>query len=456
MALADWAAATLAFLAVSFVRFGDGEWIEFWQRLGIDIRAAALLFGSLWALALWSQGLYAHRTHWPLKTEVTQVGQATLISVAVTLSILFLTRETEVSRVFLAVLFVATPAAALASRAVVRMLFAASREHGLFQRQLLIIGSGDLAQSFADRIESRRSLGFHVVGHVDTSAEAGQPSRPTLGRLDDVERILHTRAVDEIVICGPLGDADQSVALSQLAAAEGKPVHVVLPQRRAAGRRTMEEMLDGFVVRSAMYHTGREFGFLLKRAVDIAGAAIGIVALSPAFLVATLLIRRDDGGPVLFKQERVGLHGRLFRIYKFRTMTVDAEDRFAEVAALSATRGAAFKMVGDPRVTRIGRTLRKLSIDELPQLFNVLRGEMSLVGPRPAPLREVGEYDVWHRGRLSMKPGITGLWQVHSRLDEDFDDRVELDLAYIEQWSPLLDVKLIFLTVPAVFMRRGY
>ncbi|MBA3688139.1 MAG: sugar transferase [Chloroflexi bacterium] len=456
MALGDWAAAALAFFAVSFVRFGDGQWIEFWQRLRIDISEAAFLFGLIWTFALWSQGLYAHRTKWPLKTEVKQIARATLMVAAFTLSTLFLTRETEVSRLFLLVLFVGTPSAALASRAIVRLLFAAARERGLFQRELLIIGTGDLAQSFADRFESRRSLGFRVVGHVTTSADAGEPSRPVLGRLEDLERILHTRAVDEIVICGPLGGGDQTAALSELAASEGKPLHVVLPQRRTTSRATVEEMLDGFVVRSAVYHTGREFSFLLKRAVDIAGAAIGLLAFSPLLLIAAVLIRHHDGGPVLFRQERVGLHGRLFTIYKLRTMTVDAEDRFAELATRSATSGPAFKMVDDPRVTRIGRTLRRLSIDELPQLFNVLRGEMSLVGPRPAPGREVREYDVWHRRRLSMKPGITGLWQVRSRLDENFDDRVELDLTYIEQWSPALDLKLIFLTVPAVFLRRGY
>jgi lipopolysaccharide/colanic/teichoic acid biosynthesis glycosyltransferase len=152
----------------------------------------------------------------------------------------------------------------------------------------------------------------------------------------------------------------------------------------------------------------------------------------------------------------VGINGRRFRIVKFRTMVLDAEARYHELQHLSDTRGAAFKMIDDPRITPWGRLLRKFSIDELPQLWNVLRGEMSLVGPRPAPPREVDIYDPWHRRRLSMKPGLTGLWQVSSRLDEDFDDRATLDLDYIDRWSLLLDLQIVARTVPAVLRPAGH
>jgi lipopolysaccharide/colanic/teichoic acid biosynthesis glycosyltransferase len=162
-----------------------------------------------------------------------------------------------------------------------------------------------------------------------------------------------------------------------------------------------------------------------------------------------------EGRPVVFRQIRVGLHGRPFSIVKFRTMTPDAEARYEELAALSETRGAAFKMTNDPRITRIGRVLRKSSIDELPQLWNVLLGDMSIVGPRPAPPREVAAYDVWHRRRLSMKPGITGLWQVEARLDEEFDERARLDLTYIDRWSIWLDIKIIARTIPALVANPG-
>ena len=182
-------------------------------------------------------------------------------------------------------------------------------------------------------------------------------------------------------------------------------------------------------------------------------AVAALVLLSPLLLAIALFLRVRQGPGVIFRQTRVGRHGRRFTIYKFRTMVPDAETRYPELAGKSSTHGAAFKMRDDPRITPAGRTLRRWSLDELPQFVNVLRGDMSVVGPRPAPPREVDEYDLWHRRRLSMKPGITGLWQVTSRIDQDFDERAALDLAYIDGWSVWLDLAILLRTVPAVLRR---
>ena len=189
--------------------------------------------------------------------------------------------------------------------------------------------------------------------------------------------------------------------------------------------------------------------------MDIACSLVGLVVLSPLLLATAVAIRRRDGSPVLFRQTRVGLHGRPFSICKFRTMVPDAEARLAEVRHLNERNGIVFKATDDPRLTRLGRTLRATSIDELPQLWNVLKGNMSLVGPRPLPVHEVAEFDVWHRRRHSMKPGITGLWQVEARTEPEFDRWVERDLAYIDRWSLQLDVRIILRTIPAVFGRTG-
>jgi lipopolysaccharide/colanic/teichoic acid biosynthesis glycosyltransferase len=189
--------------------------------------------------------------------------------------------------------------------------------------------------------------------------------------------------------------------------------------------------------------------------MDIGGAIVGLILFSPVFLVVSITILLTEGRPILFHQTRVGLHGRPFTLYKFRTMDRDAEGRLEELAALSDTKGAAFTMRHDPRVTPSGLFLRRSSLDELPQLWNVLRGDMSLIGPRPAPPREVGGYDIWHRRRLSMRPGITGLSQVRTRLDVHFDDRAQLDLAYIDQWSLGRDLVILLRTVPAVFGWKG-
>ena len=226
------------------------------------------------------------------------------------------------------------------------------------------------------------------------------------------------------------------------------------PNEELLGHALVEDF-DGLVVRSVVHDSHRDLELALKRIIDIVGAAVGLIVLSPLLLAIALAIRLRDGSPVLFRQVRIGRHGRPFTIYKFRTMQPDAEERFSQVSASSDTKGAAFKMRDDPRVTPLGRFLRSSSMDELPQLINVLKGEMSLVGPRPAPPREVDQYDMWHRRRLSMRPGMTGLWQVKARLDDHFDDRAQLDLKYIDQWTFWTDLSILARTVPALLLARG-
>jgi lipopolysaccharide/colanic/teichoic acid biosynthesis glycosyltransferase len=197
-------------------------------------------------------------------------------------------------------------------------------------------------------------------------------------------------------------------------------------------------------------------GLAAKRAVDLLGAWAGLVVLSPLLLGTAVLIVLVDGGPVLFRQERAGLRAHPIRIYKFRTMRNGADAQRAALRARNeVTGGASFKMTNDPRVTRLGRFLRRTSIDELPQLLNVLRGEMSLVGPRPHPFDDLAGYQPWHHARFAMKPGITGLWQVSSRRDPDFDRWVELDLEYIRRWSPMVDISIMARTIPAMFRGEG-
>jgi lipopolysaccharide/colanic/teichoic acid biosynthesis glycosyltransferase len=191
-----------------------------------------------------------------------------------------------------------------------------------------------------------------------------------------------------------------------------------------------------------------------KRAFDLVVGGTALVLLTPLLGVVALVIRMVDGGPVLFRQTRIGLAGRPFQLIKFRTMERDAEDRLDELMARNEIHGPAFKVTDDPRLTRTGRVLRAASIDELPQLWNVLRDDMSLVGPRPPLPREVDAYDPWHRRRLAVKPGITGLWQVHAREGQDFDQRVELDLEYIERRSMRLDLEILVRTIPAMFKGR--
>ncbi|MGH2543603.1 MAG: sugar transferase, partial [Ardenticatenaceae bacterium] len=193
----------------------------------------------------------------------------------------------------------------------------------------------------------------------------------------------------------------------------------------------------------------------LKRFVDIAISSVALLIFSPIVLLTTVAIKLDSPGPILYRQERIGRGGRPFTIYKFRSMRVGADEELARLATLNEADGPLFKIRNDPRVTRVGRIIRKLSIDELPQLFNVLKGDMSLIGPRPALPQEVAQYEEWHHKRLEAAPGLTGLWQVSGRSDVTFDEMMLLDIYYTEQWSPMLDTMILLKTIPTVLFQRG-
>jgi exopolysaccharide biosynthesis polyprenyl glycosylphosphotransferase len=321
-------------------------------------------------------------------------------------------------------------------------------------RFVLVAGAGPRGQAFAATMESHRELGLRVIGFIDDEPELAKGARwPWLGPLDDLERILQQRVVDEVAICLPFSQWQYTDSIAHIAEEAGKIVRVPVDVLDHSFARGKVEDLDGTPVYSLVSGPDRAFALALKRIVDIGVSALGLVVLSPLFLVIGLAVRRD-GGPVFFLQTRVGVHGRPFGILKFRSMAVDAEARLAERAHANEIEGHAFKVTDDPRITPIGRHLRRWSLDELPQLWNVLRGDMSLVGPRPPLEREVAGYDMWHRRRLSMKPGITGLWQVRARHEPEFDRWVEDDLEYIDRWSLWLDFLILARTIPAALEGR--
>ena len=453
----DGLVAMLVFLGTSVLRFGDGGVSQLWTNLGIDIRVAATIFAVTWVAVLWTSGLYRLSVRWRFWTELRDIARATVVVLALTLSFLFLVKQVDVSRLFLALLFVLQPMVTIFGRALLRAAFEAHRRGGHDQRYMLVAGTGPLAQDFADRVEGHPGLGLQIIGHL-AAREERRPhvTRPVLGTVDQIEEILHSRVVDEVAVCLPPEAAHYLEPITGLAAGEGKTVRIPVDPVEEILPSAVQEEFDGFLVRSLIHDGQREAGLALKRAIDIIGALVGLALLSPLLLTVAAIIRFGDGAPVLFRQTRVGLHGRPFTIYKFRTMVVDAEARLDEVRHLNERSGAAFKAVDDPRMTKVGRWLRKTSVDELPQLWNVLVGSMSLVGPRPPLPEEVAEYDVWHRRRLSMKPGITGLWQVEARHEPDFDRWVEHDLVYIDGWSIWLDLKILLKTIPALVMHGGH
>jgi exopolysaccharide biosynthesis polyprenyl glycosylphosphotransferase len=454
--VADVVAATLVFAVVSRVRFGDGDVAALWDSIGIDVRLAALAFGASWVVALWWLGLYRLRARWRLVTEAFDIARATVIVLVVTLATLFLLKQNDVSRVFLALLFVTQPLVTLAGRSTLHCGFSALRRRGYNTRFMLVAGDGALAQAFADSVEARQGLGIRVIGHLSAAEAASEAtSRPVLGTIGDLTEVLHGRVVDEVAFCLPTVGAQGLEKLIALAADEGKTVRIPLDPGDERSASVHQEEFEGFRVRSLVPDDQGEVGLAAKRLVDVVGAGLGLIVLSPLLVAIMLVIRIRDGSPTFFRQTRVGLHGRPFTIWKFRTMVVDAEARRDDVAHLNVRTGPAFKAIHDPRITATGSFLRKSSLDELPQLWNVFKGEMSLVGPRPPLPQEVSGYAVWHRRRLSMKPGITGLWQVEARNEPEFDRWVQHDLSYIDRWSLRLDFDILIRTIPAVFVRTG-
>jgi len=454
--LGDGATAVAVFLFVSFIRFQDGDPLRFWLETGIDIRLAAVLFAATWVTVLWFNGLYRLRTRWRLWSETRDIVKSTLIVVALTLSALFLLKQDSVSRLFLAMLFLSQPAVTLVGRAVLRFGFAYARRRGYDPRFMLVAGTGHLAQEFADRVERHPGMGMRIIGHLSVPGETEHVvTRPILGTIEQIEDVFHSRIVDEVAVCLPPTAAEYLEPITGLASGEGKTVRIPADPIEELMPSAHTEEFDGFIVRSLVHDGHREAALIVKRVLDVIGAAVGLVVLSPILLAASLAIRLRDGSPILFRQTRIGLHGRPFTIYKFRTMVVDAEQRLDEIQHLNERDRVAFKATNDPRITPVGAFLRRTSIDELPQLWNVMNGTMSLVGPRPPLPREVAEYDIWHRRRLSMKPGITGLWQVEARHDPDFDRWVERDLLYIDGWSLWLDLKIIAKTLPSMLAQGG-
>jgi len=453
---ADAASAAFLFIALSIARFGLPGWEAAWRRAGIDPYMVTAAYVAGWVSLIWILGLYRSRIRWSIRSDLLDVTRAGVLLAITAFSVLFVLKLPGVSRLFLVTLFPAQVATTFALRLAIRLGFRFARSRGLSTRFILIVGTGEAAETFSRRIERHRELGLRVMGHLSTSADVEAPrvSRPILGTIDDIEDVLHGQPVDEVGICLPPAAWSMVEPITRLCEEEGKIVRIPLVQGQISLPGGRHEEFEGIPILSLVYGPDRILALLAKRVVDIVLSAVALVILSPVFLIVGIWVAALDGRPIFFRQPRVGLHGRIFQVLKLRTMVRDAEDQLDDLMDQNEIQGHAFKLSDDPRLTRTGRFLRRTSIDELPQLWNVLRGEMSLVGPRPPLPREVEGYDLWHRRRLSMKPGITGLWQVSARREEEFDRWVEMDLDYIDRWSLWLDFTIMFRTIPAMLQGR--
>ena len=331
------------------------------------------------------------------------------------------------------------------------------RPHLREKRNLLIVGTGSRAIDVYKEMKGNRDVDYKLIGYVDSEPQTGfVPAEQIVGTIDQLEHMLMHQVVDEVVIALPMKSQYQIISdtirtCERLGIQSQYFTHhfgtSVTKRRWSTGRMTGRMVLET-VHRDSRRH--------LKRVIDFLSALFGLIILFPFLLAAAVAVKVTSRGPIIFRQERFGLNKRTFFMLKFRSMVVDAEARQAKLEHLNETSGPAFKIANDPRVTPIGRFIRKMSIDELPQLVNVLLGDMSLVGPRPLPTRDVSRFsEAWLMRRFSVKPGLTCLWQVTGRSNTDFDRWIELDLEYIDNWSLTLDAEILFKTVPAVLRGRG-
>jgi len=342
----------------------------------------------------------------------------------------------------------------LAKRAVRAQL----RKRGLGVDRLLIVGVGEVGRTIMRNIVAHPTLGYQIVGFVDDDPEKGSDDIgrfKALGSTSNVPRLVKDLAIDEVIITLPWMYHRKIVSIVAQCEREEVRVRIVPDIFQMTMSHLDVQDLGGIPmigVRDISITPGQ---LLLKRAMDVLISMVGLVLLFPLFLVIGLAIRLDSSGPILFRQVRVGKGEQLFACYKFRSMYHGADEEKEKLKDQNEANGIFFKIRKDPRVTSVGRYLRRLSLDELPQLANVLMGHMSLVGPRPATPAEVQRYQPWHKRRLEVAPGLTGLWQVSGRSELTFDEMVLLDLYYIEKWSPLLDLQIMIRTVPTAIVGKG-
>jgi exopolysaccharide biosynthesis polyprenyl glycosylphosphotransferase len=417
--------------------------------LGVGYRLLDL-YQSQRTSSLWSEGF--------------RIAAANLVAFVLLLAIAFAFGLTASNRLQMGFFVVLNAAVTIALHLGIRGSARAARRRGYNFRHLLLISAGEQEPTrLIEKLSDNEHWGYRIAGVATRSL--AQPPRPADAlaleeaprmALQHVDSFLDETAIDEIWVDGLPEDSSPVYAAVANAWERGVSTRYILAGNFIPGVRWGFENFDTITTLAATRNPRDELAVVSKRCMDVILASLALIAVSPLLVVVTLALWCTRAGPILFRQERVGLAGRRFTLYKFRSMVADAEQRLASMSQGNQLNGPIFKMNKDPRVTRLGGILRVLSIDELPQLLNVLRGEMSLVGPRPPLPSEVHLYQRQQRRRLSVRPGITGLWQVSGRNNiREFEKRLELDLRYIDQWSLWMDCSILLRTIPAVLSMRG-
>jgi exopolysaccharide biosynthesis polyprenyl glycosylphosphotransferase len=321
------------------------------------------------------------------------------------------------------------------------------------------VGTSGQALRFVDTIQKHFHWGLDIVGFLDAAkGNVGKEilGKKILGTFQDISLVLNANQFDEVIIARSMQRISEISNILEICELEGMQVRIISDFFGSIAKRLRADVIYGLPIISISYIPGNQAALSVKRTIDIVISLAGLILLAPIFLIIAAAIKFSSPGPVFYEWNVVGFNKKPFRSWKFRTMVVGADKMKAHLEALNEMKGPVFKIACDPRITPVGKILRKFSLDELPQLWSVLKGDMSLVGPRPAGPHELTRYESWQRRKLSIKPGITCLWQVDGRNKiTNFDEWVKLDLAYIDNWSLMLDLKILLKTIPAVISGKG-
>jgi len=422
------------------------------------ILGALLLFS--WYAAFAAQGLYVSHRLTSRTKEVIEIARAIAICAVALLVAAQIGRWPTISLRTIAGFALLSFAVIVSLRLALRYNLRRLREHGHNVKSLVIVGGGMRGQRFAAHIKRRHDLGYEILGFVDSDpvyASGSLEGAKHLGTIEELPAIIAHEIIDEVAVALPIkshySEIEKTVGLLE---EQGITTHVLsdlFPQKLA---RALSVDFDGMPIVTLGSVPPFSWRTEAKRIMDLAVSIICLLVSAPLFALAAIAIKLDSRGPIFFVQERVGFSKRRFRMIKFRTMTSDAEERMKDIEHLNEKTGPIFKIRNDPRVTRVGRWLRKTSIDELPQLVNVMLGDMSIVGPRPLSVRDATRMEVVsQKRRFSVKPGLTCLWQVSGRSNLSFDQWMQLDLEYIDHWSLKLDASILLRTIPAIVLARG-
>jgi exopolysaccharide biosynthesis polyprenyl glycosylphosphotransferase len=416
-----------------------------------------LALPPVWAIALYLSGCTQFRGRYA--HMFMRYVRAVAIGLAIMVACLFLFKLQTVARSFVVAFGAVNVVFLFLGRVAIMETAAFIRRKQVDGHRVIIVGCGEMGYNFQRSLLADRTFSVKLLGHVCVPGEVkdNRIESPMLGEMAKLDEVLDNDAVDEVVFA--IHEVDQELLANALHFCDERGVDVLLPLPPALPARARVEIasVDGFdVPLLGLRRTpSGEARLFFKRLIDLIGVSILFFFSAPIMVLVALAIRLESKGPILFRQTRCGRNGRTFTMLKFRSMVADAEAQKEKLLHLNEMSGPVFKIRRDPRITRVGAFIRKTSLDELPQFFNILLGDMSLVGPRPPIPAEVEQYKPWQRRRLSVKPGLTGLWQVSGRNNIDFEEWMKLDLRYIDEWSLWLDIKILLRTLPAVFSKSG-